>query len=304
MKGYNVFSGGFRSVVFRVCSLWRLKGVSFELIISLFLSPFAGSRKQRFNELYYYYLVLINVGGSHIGVTRDQYRFKVGEQTLSARKPGVSNDLECLNQIFGRDEYKVFADLWRTHFGGRPGIFLDLGGNVGYASLYLQQALDVEKIICVEPDPANFSILKDNISMNGITSLDARNVGVWSENTFLEYRPDVPSTATWALSFSACDHDTGIYAIDFFQLISSNVGTSYLDIMKMDIEGTESVLFDKPDLMRQVLARTRIIGIEIHEFTADRRLIEGMLTGSGFELRHCGDMTFGANLNLVNRTLA
>ena len=87
---------------------------------------------------------------------------------------------------------------------------------------------------------------------------------------------------------------TDVEAIDFKKLLrDKNCRT--IDILKIDIEGAEKILFNDPGYMKDILAVTRVIGIEIHDQIVNRSAIISQLQNSGFILHDIGDMTFGYN---------
>src|SRR4051794_43506 len=73
----------------------------------------------------------------------------------------VRSDDVVLVFIYAGGEYDVdFSPL------GRVGSLLDLGANVGLASIYLAGRLGIDRALCVEAAPANFRLLEQNLARN------------------------------------------------------------------------------------------------------------------------------------------
>ncbi|MGJ4892997.1 FkbM family methyltransferase [Bradyrhizobium sp. HKCCYLRH3099] len=80
---------------------------------------------------------------------------KCSSHPLFARR-GTS-DLWVFNQIFVQREYRCLDNLTN------PSLIVDLGANVGYSSAYFLSHFPKSYVIAVEPDPANFEILRRNL---------------------------------------------------------------------------------------------------------------------------------------------
>lgn len=68
----------------------------------------------------------------------------------------------------------------------RPGGFIDIGGNVGWYSVVVGKAAGPGCPVHVfEPEPANFRILQQNITANGLTHVTAENMALSDRETTL-----------------------------------------------------------------------------------------------------------------------
>jgi FkbM family methyltransferase len=188
----------------------------------------------------------------------------------------VRNDDVVLAFIFGLGEYDVgFAPL------GRVRTLLDLGGNVGLASLYLDERLGLERVAAVEPSEANFRFLEENFKRNlphGV-ALKAAVVGepgdyAVDEDAFPGEIRVVPGEGTVkALTLPE--------VLDHFELDT-------VDLMKIDIEGGEAGVFDRADSWA---GRVGAILGEVHPpLTVERA--HAQLAGFGFEPLPLPDRSF------------
>jgi hypothetical protein len=87
-------------------------------------------------------------------------------------RPNTS-DNPVFGQIFIEREYACLDDL--------PGanLIIDCGANVGYSSAYFLSRFPECRVIDVEPDPSNFSILEKNLAPYG-ERVRAIRTGIWS----------------------------------------------------------------------------------------------------------------------------
>lgn len=72
-----------------------------------------------------------------------------------------------------------------------------------------------------------------------------------------------------------------------------------IDILKMDIEGSEKEVFTNPNSDVSFLAITKCIAIEIHDEFDCRETIYEILKSYGFTLFNSGELTIGINQNWI-----
>jgi FkbM family methyltransferase len=149
-----------------------------------------------------------------------------------------------------------------------PKFMIDCGGNIGLTSVYFKLLYPEIKIITIEPEASNFELLKRNISPYQ-TDITALNMGIWSKTAKLlvknytgkkfefvteEITPDFNGT-----------HENIIDAICINDVLSKYVkwgeGDRAIDLIKVDIEGSENELFRTN---YEWLAQTKAIVIELH----------------------------------------
>lgn len=72
-----------------------------------------------------------------------------------------------------------------------------------------------------------------------------------------------------------------------------------IDILKIDIEGSEKQLFNDQRTAALFLVKTKYIAIEIHDEVCDRNVINDCLSQNNFSFFTSGQVTIGVNNNLV-----
>jgi FkbM family methyltransferase len=191
--------------------------------------------------------------------TRDRWRIvrilahnhlRVGRaRTLTKRLPGGSStefDLELrdgpslrvrsddvvLLFIYGVGEYDVdFARL------GRVESLLDLGANIGLASIYLSQRLGIERAFCVEAAAANFRLLEQNLARNFPQAHAIHAAAVGEPGAYRVEEDAEPGQIRVVSGEGSVKALTVSEILDLAEM-------ERVDLMKIDIEGGEAEIFE------------------------------------------------------------
>lgn len=147
-----------------------------------------------------------------------------------------------------------------------PQHIIDIGANVGYTSIFFSNRFEDSKIIALEPEHENFSALCKNTSNRAnIIGIEG---GIW--NSKCKLKVVNPTASKWAIQVTESDDDKWIQAYTIPELIEDyNIPT--IDILKIDVEGTEKILFDNQ--AARWLSKTKVLIIETHD-----RIVPGSST--------------------------
>jgi FkbM family methyltransferase len=132
---------------------------------------------------------------------------------------------------------------------------IDLGGNLGYASLYFAQRFPDSKVIAIEPHPTHCRIFRYQLERNRLDDriqLIQAAAGSEPGQVFL-------SDADVSSKLSGND-GTPVSVVDFFEA----AGPDAVDLLKIDIEGSEYPLFEDPRFEKWVRG-VRWILMEWHD---------------------------------------
>ncbi len=124
--------------------------------------------------------------------------------------------------------------MFLLHFLREEDLFVDIGANVGCYTV-LASALGQAHSVAIEPVPATFQKLRENIRLNAIESrVEAMNVGIGQIPSKLEF-----TTTLGGLNRVARRNDTDTtVAVDVYPLDKVLAGKNPV-IMKLDVEGYE-----------------------------------------------------------------
>lgn len=150
------------------------------------------------------------------------------------------------DSILSKLIYSGFEEL-ETKFVSRTlkkgDIFIDAGANIGLFSLIASREVgSTGLVIAFEPSPVTFNRLLENIDLNQLTNLDARNVGLSDKEEKLSFHTSQNGYDAWN-SFAPSEDDKldtvlqiHVSKLDF-QL--KNIDKSKIKLLKIDVEGWE-----------------------------------------------------------------
>lgn len=147
-----------------------------------------------------------------------------------------TTDTSVLRQVFKERQYDIPIEV-------NPKLIIDAGANIGLASVFFANKYPNALIIAVEPEPSNFKILQRNVS--AYPQIQALQAAVWNEDgQICLYDPGDGHHGfqTAASAESGAKSLGSVEAVTIGSLIA-RAGTDRLDILKIDIEGAEKVVF-------------------------------------------------------------
>lgn len=143
---------------------------------------------------------------------------------------------------------------------------LDLGANVGVASLYFRRLYPRARIEAFEPDPVIYELLVGNCSTADIEA-ETRRTAVWTANGEVSFFSEGSDAGRVATAEAAV---ITVPSVRFRDLLDEPV-----DFVKMDIEGAEAeVILDAADRLDQVAE----MFIEYHSFSARAQPLSDLLS--------------------------
>ena len=141
-----------------------------------------------------------------------------------------------------------------------PRLIIDAGAYVGYASLFFASKYPSAKIVSIEPEDSNFEILEKNTAR--LPNIKRIKAGLWYRDGFL--RMVDRGTGHWGYAVKEVtdfeNYDVRAVSIN---TILENSGFDIIDILKIDIEGSEKELFSQN--FDSWIGKVRVIIIEFHD---------------------------------------
>jgi FkbM family methyltransferase len=167
-------------------------------------------------------------------------------------RPGTS-DVATFNEVFVAREYDLpFTDFVPRHV-------LDLGANVGYASVHFASRWPQAVILAVEPEAENVVLLKRNTGL--YPRVNALHAAVWSRTTEVAVANPKDDANAFRMTEAANGSGPRVPAFTIGQLID-RMGCGRLDLLKMDVEGAEVEILRAAS---EWLDRVNVMIVELHD---------------------------------------
>lgn len=190
--------------------------------------------------------------------TRPVSTYRWRDKTIHYR-PGTS-DTELIYKILlkpGRKaEYAFPAEL-------DPHVVLDIGANIGVASVFLAHSFPRARIYAFEPAPVNVELLRLNAAAcPGITVLPIA-LGATDKEVEMYFSDSLGNYGGFSLSTRGSDVNRKIRVRQRnVQAFLDELGVDQVDLIKIDTEGAEYDILTA--LREDVLARVACITGELH----------------------------------------
>lgn len=168
-----------------------------------------------------------------------------------------TSDKWSIHEIILRDDYKLKNRI-KT-----PKVIVDLGANIGVFSIYSAMMFPTAQVFSYEPEENNFNLLIKNIRLN---NLEKRVFSFQLACADIDH-PRYLSLDSDIRSHSVVNDNTNknlqqIKTINLQQIIEKNA-IKRIDILKMDIEGSEyEVFYTIPPTMFEKIGQ---ISMEYHD---------------------------------------
>jgi FkbM family methyltransferase len=194
-----------------------------------------------------------------------------------------SSDISVFSQIFISDEYSSLAILRDVK------LIIDCGANVGYSSAYFLSKFPEADVIAVEPDKRNYELLNQDLSAYGnrVTTIWS---AIWSHKVGLKVCiGQSGDESEWATTVRECIENElpDLEAVDIATVLNQS-NHDEIDILKVDIEGSESIVFSRN--FESWINKVRLLVIELHgKECAD--IFYSALSSGSFSYSRSGELT-------------
>ena len=170
------------------------------------------------------------------------------------------SDIRVFKQIFVDNEYDSL-NLPET-----AKTIIDLGANIGLSALFFIKKFPTSRIVAVEPDAVNFSIMEKNLEKFS-KSISFLQAAIWptdGEVSLVEEDDDHASLGAWGYRTEASNGNSGLSVKAVaIPTIMKQYDMDFVDILKVDIEGAEYELFEK--YYEDWIDKVGLIIIETHD---------------------------------------
>lgn len=258
--------------------------------------PTSDAEKQ-INE-YYFHLISFKGFLKQENETDFVAFYKDFDATIKLRKR-PSSDLNVFAQIYQYDEYQPLVKTFQKYFPNDTTLtIIDAGSNIGLTSVFLSKHFPNSKCIAIEPDSSNFESVGFNLDSNNVTNAVKVKGGLWSKNTNLKIVNDFRDQKDWSIRVEETQEEGDLKAFSIQYLMLENQ-LDGIDILKIDIEGSEKEVFTGSSADVSFLSKTKCIAVEIHDEFDCRADIYRILDDYKFQYFESGELTIGINQSFL-----
>jgi FkbM family methyltransferase len=186
--------------------------------------------------------------------------------------PGMGNEFKA---TIPRSSRKVFIRLGTTDVAAfehvfinneygfsltqDPKVIVDAGANVGMSAAYFSLNYPGAKIIAIEPEPGNFSVLLKNAEL--FQSIVPKNIALWNQDgeVSIQHTP----AGSWGTRVTAqkATASTRVRSMKLNTLLKE-FHIEHIDLLKVDVEGAECEIFEDAALW---MRRVKVVCAELHD---------------------------------------
>ncbi len=197
-------------------------------------------------------------------------------------------DYATFEEVLLREDYDLDLDF-------TPKTIIDAGANIGLTSIYLATKYPTANIISIEPENENFQILVQNAAK--YENIIPVKAGVWNKKTFLAIKDNGGGNNAFTVEEVSEESESTIQALSIVDVMQQN-GWQQIDLLKMDIEGSEKIIFESD--IESWLPFTRKLVIELHD-----RMLPGCSAAffSALDKYRFSSVEKGENIICTNQTL-
>lgn len=227
----------------------------------------------------------------------------LGKYKIWFKKNCAFSSIETYNEIF-----KENAHFLVPAFSGLDAkVVVDLGANEGFYALKIKENNSTCKVICVEPNPYAFEILKKNVKTNFLKDVILINkaIGVNGRMPF-EIVKEVTAIGGKSLSivpraWLKKEFIEQIYVETItLEKLCEEYNVDNIDILKIDVEGMELEILKNE---KNVLNIVDKIVVERHSKEVGNKIVD-FLTKCGFKLvyeEECGVKKYYGDLYFIKK---
>ncbi|WP_159085989.1 FkbM family methyltransferase [Flavobacterium faecale] len=169
-----------------------------------------------------------------------------------------SSDILAFHQIFTFKEYDM-------NFGMTPNFIIDAGANIGLSAVFFSNKFPNATLVAIEPEKNNFDALRKNTENYPNVLLEKKALSN-QDNLFFDVIDK--GYGNWGFVTENKNIKGNTKIVDTVQTITidaimATYNLEYLDLLKIDIEGAEKILFESN--YEIWLPKTKCLLIELHD---------------------------------------
>lgn len=162
---------------------------------------------------------------------------------------------------------------------------IDAGAHIGLAAVFFACKYPEAKILSIEPEDSNYEILVSNTKQ--FPNIKTIKAALWNHRTLVSITNS--KAASWAFQVTEAADNNETIAINVEDAMYE-LDTDYIDILKMDIEGSEKEVFQD---CSSWIDRVKFIILELHDryYPGCTQAMENAIKGRNFLRQKHGENT-------------
>jgi FkbM family methyltransferase len=208
-----------------------------------------------------------------------------------------TSDIHVAKLVLMEKEYRPLIDLIFQHSDQESIKYIvDAGANVGYTTIFFKKIFPNAACFAVEPATGNYKVLLENVRHNNLKDIFPVQAALWISPMKLMTTRSFRDGRDWAISVVEASNENAntVEGITISKLME-HYSVPRIDVLKMDIEGAEALIFSADAHPERFLSRVKFLALEIHEETKCRGQIVETLRENGFTTSFHGETVFGVN---------
>ncbi|KAF0219368.1 MAG: FkbM family [Geobacteraceae bacterium] len=214
---------------------------------------------------------------------RTSFVLHLGRHSLRFKAPSSFSTIEVYHEIFKENAHFLVPEFAATDYG----VVFDIGANQGFYTLKLKEICPQCRVIAIEPNPAEYAVLCENLERNRVGNVMCDNVAVapHAGQLRMEVIPEIGAIGGQLVRIPERPwiKDEFVKMLEVPAVTLDSLFTKYevttVDLLKMDVEGLELEIFQSCTKLQQI---KRIV-TEYHSMAIKDELIK-LLTRNNFSL--------------------
>lgn len=190
------------------------------------------------------------------------YRKVKRSNPSNLRTPNLAQPFSLRKNPFDYATFEevVLKEAYNIPLGFEPTCIIDGGGNIGLTACFFATKFPGATIVTIEPDTENFNLLQMNCKP--YANIHTLQCGVWKHDTHLKIENALVGNNAFTVKET---NEAGADTIKALTVLSvmEQFNMPYIDVLKLDIEGSEKEVFEEN--FEKWLPLTKVLIIELHD---------------------------------------
>jgi FkbM family methyltransferase len=165
-----------------------------------------------------------------------------------------TSDLGVFNQIFLDEDHRI-------QLNADPHSIIDLGANIGLASICFAQRYPNARVIAVEPEQSNLDLLRKNVA--GYKNIEVVHAGVWYRDAPLTVVDKNDDKCAFQVVEAGESDEVFCNGLSI-QTLMQSLELSSVGLLKVDIEGAEVELLGN-ESVKNWISKVDVMMVELHD---------------------------------------